>query len=186
MKIALDISQVVYEGTGVARYIEHLVPALIRTGTAHEFILFGASLRRLPRLREFTGRLTREFSNVRAVVYPLPPVLCDVLWNSWHILPIDWLIGKVDIFWSSDWTQPPLRGAIGVTTIHDISILRNPETFSAEIRAVHERKLARSRQLCRAFFCDSEATKADVRDVLHIPADRLHVIYPGLPREGSV
>ncbi len=180
MKIAIDISQVCYEGTGVARYISQLVPALLHVHSAHTFVLFGSSFRQRERLKRFVEPLCADNPRVSSVILPFPPAFWDVLWNRLHLVPIEWIIGNIDVFWSSDWTQPPVSTAVAVTTIHDISILRNPETFSEHIREVHTRKLARSVAKCKAFFCDSEATKKDVHQTLRIPLEQLYVIYPGL------
>lgn len=180
MTIAIDISQVCYEGTGVARYIQFLIPALLRIRTPHTFILFGSSLRQRTKLEQFVQPLCMQYPHVRSVLLPVPPSVLEFIWNTLHIVPIEWILGDIDIFWSSDWTQPPVKKALAVTTIHDISVLRNPETFSRTIRDVHMKKLERSKKVCRAFFCDSESTKKDVQQQLHIPEHQLYVVYPGL------
>ena len=95
-------------------------------------------------------------------------------------MPGTWFIGAVDIFWSSDWTQPPLGSAKGITTIHDITILKSKDVMSKHIQAVHRRKLQRSMTNCSLFLCDSESTKNDVRKLLKIPEEKLRVVYPGL------
>jgi len=46
MRIGIDISQIAYEGTGVAQYVRLITEALIRTHPEHEYVLFGASLRK--------------------------------------------------------------------------------------------------------------------------------------------
>ena len=44
MKIALDISQIAYEGTGVANYTAGLAASLIKYDTANRYLFFGYSL----------------------------------------------------------------------------------------------------------------------------------------------
>ena len=90
MKIGIDISQIVYEGTGISRYVRELVRSLItrdsktsmfslarHSGKESHFILFYKSLGKNPR--------------IRLVVIPLPPTVLDFLWNVLHILPIEFL-----------------------------------------------------------------------------------------------
>ena len=174
MKIGIDISQIVYEGTGVAAYMRAMVDALLKLDKKNEYILFGASLRR----RE----MFKEFVNNRAslISIPIPPTIVSFLWNTLHILPVEWFIGKVDVFWSSDWTQPPLAHARGVTTIHDLIALKFPNETDAGIVATHKRRLQWVKKECQAIFCDSEATKKDVMELLEIPEGRLHVVYPAI------
>lgn len=174
MRIGIDISQIVHEGTGVATYVRRMVDTLLTLDRDNEYVLFGASLRR----RE----IFKKFVNNRAplVVVPIPPTILDILWNVLHVIPIEWFIGKIDVFWSSDWTQPPLIDARAVTTIHDITTLKFPNEMDRRIVAVHKRRLAWVKKECTTIFCDSESTKNDVFDLLGIPEYKLHVIYPGL------
>ncbi len=106
MKIGIDISQIVFEGTGVATYVRNLVYTLVTNDTKNEYILFGSSFRRKNALYEFYNTLPHKHLDL--VVVSIPPTLLDFLWNKLHIMPVEKLIGPVDIFWSSDWTQPPL------------------------------------------------------------------------------
>lgn len=177
MRIGIDISQIVYEGTGVARYVRALVAALVSLDTANEYVLFGASLRRHHVFREFADSLNAP--NVSLKTFPIPPTVLDIMWNVLHIVPIEWLTGPLDMFWSSDWTQPPLVRARGVTTIHDVSPIKFPKEHAANIVAVHKRRLYWAIRECAAFFCDSKATRDDMTRLFHLPSSALHVVYPG-------
>ena len=176
MKIGIDISQIVYEGTGVGNYVRAMVAELIKRDTKNEYILFGSSLRR----RHIFFRSFQTSRRVRLVIVPIPPTVLEFIWNRLHILPIEWLTGPLDVFWSSDWTQPPLSSAKGVTTIHDLSTVRFPESFVGKIVNTQKRRLHHAVAQCAAFFCDSEATKKDAIELLGIPNNKLFVIYPGL------
>lgn len=192
MRIAIDISQIVYEGTGVSTYVRKLVTSLVKQDSENEYVFFGASLRRRNVFTSFVSSLNVTATHVRLVTVPIPPTLLDVVWNRWHIIPVEWFVGPVDIFWSSDWTQPPLLRAKGVTTIHDLSIFRYPEEshnttevdysrgrLAANIVATQKQRLTRAAKVCQAFFCDSEATKRDAKELLGIAGDKLKVVYPG-------
>jgi len=177
MRIGIDISQIVYEGTGVARYVREMVTALAKD-TSYEIVLFGASLRKKDQFEAFFR--TVKGPHVTLVTVSIPPTILDILWNILHIIPITVFTGKLDIFWSSDWTQPPLGGAKGITTIHDVSFLRYPESFDATIVNVQKRRLFWATRECVHFLCDSEATKKDVEKFFHISSTVLSVVYPGV------
>lgn len=179
MRIGVDISQIVHEGTGVGRYVRRLVESLLRLDSQNEYVLFGASLRQRHRFYEFFETIRKGRSNVQLTALPIPPTILELLWNKLQIIPIEWFIGKVDIFWSSDWTQPPLAKAFGITTIHDLSILKYPESFNHQIVAVQKRRLSLAKKTCQMFLCDSQATRQDVIKLLGIEETRLKVIYPG-------
>jgi hypothetical protein len=182
MKIGIDISQIVYEGTGVSRYVKNLVRTLIETDPKNEYVLFGSSFRRRSAIEAYFQSIKEKHTNVSLKLFPFPPTLLDILWNRLHIIPIEWLIGEIDIFWSSDWTQPPLKGAKGMTTIHDVSFLRFPESFPSTILNVQKRRLSRVFKTCKTFLCDSIATKNDVIHFYKVPAEKIIVIYPGVQK----
>src|SRR5258706_14313484 len=108
MKIGIDISQIAYEGTGVGNLTKKLVEHLVEIDKQNEYILFYSSLRRnlKSHISHFKSR-----QNVTIKTFKFPPTILDFLWNRLHILPIEWLIGDVDVFLSSDWTQPPTKQA---------------------------------------------------------------------------
>jgi len=76
MRIGIDISQIVHEGTGVATYVRRIVATLVQTYPEHEYILFGASLRKRNLFFEYLRTLP---TRVRLIAVPIPPTLLDVL-----------------------------------------------------------------------------------------------------------
>lgn len=177
MKVGIDISQIAYQGTGVANYTKNLVKNLLKISAKggpasgrdkkNEYVFFFSSLRRKP----------PKLPHLRA--FKIPPTILEFLWNRLHICPIEWFIGKVDVFFSSDWMQPPTLKAKKVTTIHDLSVWKFPEAFHSKIVAVHKRRMRWVKKECDAIICDSQATKKDVREILKIPERKIKVIYPG-------
>lgn len=180
MRIGIDISQICYEGTGVARYVRELVTSLVEKGSSHNFVLFGSSLRKGNVIRSFYKSLN-TYPNVSLTYIPLPPTVLEFLWNTLHIVPVEWFTGPIDVFWSSDWTQPPLEHSVGVTTIFDMITYRFPQEMDKKIVAVQRRRLSRVTEECSAIFCDSKATAEDVHTLLNIPKEKLSVVYPGAP-----
>jgi len=136
MKIAIDISQIIYD-TGVSTYTKELVKNLLKIDNKNEYLLFGGSLRRLDELNSFTESLKGNF---KTKFFPLPPSAADFLWNRIHFGNIENVIGKIDVIHFSDWAQPPTN-AYSVTTIHDMSPILLPEETHPKIVAVHRRKL---------------------------------------------
>ncbi len=178
MRIGIDISQIVHESTGVATYVRNIVAALVKLDTKNDYVLFGTSLRKRAVFDEFFLSLQKVNKNIRLVTLPIPPTLLEILWNQLHIVPAEWFVGKVDVFWSSDWVQPPLSHARGVTTIHDLIALKFPQETDSRIVSVHKRRLAWVKKECQTILCDSKSTMKDVEALMGIPSGRLRVIYP--------
>lgn len=155
MRIAIDISQIVY-GTGVSIYTENLVRNLLAIDSSNEYRLFAGSLRR-------KEDILRIFPQTK--VFPIPPTLANIIWNRLHVLPIEKLIGQVDIFHTSDWTEPPST-AFKVTTIHDLAPFLYPNLFPKDlIRDIvdtHRSRLALVRREASRIIVPTDATKKDL------------------------
>jgi len=175
MRIGVDISQVVYSGTGVGEYTKRLIINLLKNDTENEYVLFFSSLRR--KLPE--DILKMQSRNVTIRRFFLPPTLLDMLWNRLGIFPIEWFVGEVDVFISSDWTQPSSRSAELVTVVHDLSPLKFPQEHHPKIVNVHKRRLEKVKKLCDMVISDSQATKQDLVKMLGVSESNVKVVYPG-------
>ena len=115
------------------------------------------------------------------------------MWNKLHILPIEWLIGDVDVFITSDWTEPPTIRAKKATIIYDLIVYKYPEEthnrtefnplkfiISPNIVASQKRKLSWVKKESDVVFCISESTKKDAMEILNIEENRLKIMYPGI------
>lgn len=189
MKIGIDVSQTVYEKTGVAMFLLSLLEHMIAIDTQNEYILFFSSLR-----GSVPARLSQlaTYPHVTLKQYKIPPSLLDLLWNRLHVVPMETFIGDVDVFMSSDWTQPPSR-AKKVTILYDLIVLLYPQEthnqwqFSLKsllvapnIVASQKRRLRWVKKECDMVFCISKATKEDAKKLLGIEENQLTVIYPGV------
>jgi glycosyltransferase involved in cell wall biosynthesis len=203
MRIGIDISQMAYEGTGVANFVKNLVETLITQDRDNDYILFYSSFRKgLPFSKLWSSgsqiKINSQYlrsgkGSIQIAQFKLPPSLLDLLWNRWHILPIEKFIGDVDIFISSDWTQPPTRKAKKVTILYDLIVYKFPEEthnqwqfnlknllISPNIVVAQKRRLAWVKKECDKIICISESTKKDAMHILKIPEKKLSVVYPGI------
>ena len=93
-----------------------------------------------------------------------------------HIFPVENLIGNVDVFHSSDWTQPPSK-AKRVTTIHDLVVYKYPQSSHPKIIAAQKRRLEWVKKECDLIIAVSQSTKKDIIEILKIPEEKIRVIY---------
>lgn len=177
MRIGIDISQLAYPNTGVANYLTGLVSSLLKNDNDNEYVLFFSSLRRNFKLEIFNFRLN---SKVKIKKFRIPLKLLDLVWNKLHIIPIEKLIGDVDLFITSDWTEPPTRKAKKATIIYDLIVYKHPEETEQKIITTQKRKLKWVKKESDIVFCISESTKDDVSNILNIPSNKLKVVYPGI------
>lgn len=170
MKIGIDASPIIYE-TGVSWYTRNLVEALLAIDDKNEYVLFGYSLRKRSFFRKVFAKEVKTF--------PFPPTLMDLVWNHLHIVPIERLIGNLDVFHSSDWTQPP-SSAFKVTTIHDLVPLRFPEISHPRIVSAHKARLKWVKKEVDRIIAVSEFTKHEIVELLDISPERI-VVIPEAP-----
>lgn len=178
MKIGIDISQLAFPGTGVANYLTQLVLEMTKQDTENQYVLFFSSLRRTLPTEFFREITTRK--NVQVKQFRLPPRALDTLWNKLHKVSIETFIGDVDIFMSSDWTEPPVKKAKKVTILYDLIVYKYPEETAEIIIQTQKRKLSWTKKEVDMVFCISEATKQDAIEILNVDHTKLSVIYPGL------
>ncbi|MFC1653808.1 glycosyltransferase family 4 protein [Patescibacteria group bacterium] len=181
MRIGIDISSIIY-GTGVSKYTNNLVKALVRNFPEEEFVFYGGSLRNNKLLNSFSKSVDR---NVESSINPIPPKLQSILFNKLHI-PIEIFLKKVDIFHSWDWYTPGSNKASLVTTIHDLTSIKYPQDTNPEITAQHKRSLQWVKKEAKAIIAVSEATKKDAIELLGIDEQKIHVIYEALPEEQKI
>lgn len=175
MKIAIDISQIVYEGSGVSRYLNFLIKGLLQYDQKNKYTFFFSSLRK--KIDKSLEKKIKEKNQLKK--FPFPPTILDFLWNRLHVFPIENLIGNNDIFFSSDWTEPPTK-SFKITTIHDLVYLKFPQTMTEKIINVQKRRLKWVKKESNLIIADSKTTKKDIINLLKIPSKKIEVVYPAV------
>lgn len=177
MKIAIDISQIAYVGTGVARYTQMLVESILEFDTTNEYTFFFSSLRsKLP--ADIEQKILQKH---RLTKRKLPPTLLNIMWNRFHIVSINQLIKTHDVFISSDWTQPPVQKPMkSVTVVHDLVYLKYPDTVHSTILATQKKRMHWVQKDVDMIIADSHSTKQDLIDLVGIDKDKINVVYPAV------
>lgn len=177
MRLAVDFTAGVRQYGGVGRYTRSLVHALAeeigeqaqRGGERHQITLLWAGP---PRVAPPVG-----WPHTRTVRLPLPERVTTILWQRLRLpLPADLLAGTADVFYSPDFTLPPLATARAVVTVHDLSYLTHPETHFPPLRRFLERAVPRALQRATLVLADSEHTKRDLTERLGVPPGKIAVV----------
>lgn len=181
MRIGIDYTSAVWQGAGIGRYTRELVRAVVAQGHAYEYVLFYAAcgLTEQHFLKDM-HRLQADFPYVRAAPIPLSPRRLTQLWQRLRVpLPVEVFTGRLDVLHAPDFVVPPTR-APALLTIHDLSFLIYPQFAVPSM--VRYLSIAVPRSLTRAamVLADSEATRQDLARLLHMPPERVTVVYPGV------
>lgn len=178
MKIGIDVSQIVY-GTGVSFYTSSLVENLLKIDKTNEYRLLAGTLRQSDFFKNYFTSL-EDFKNAKGKIALFPPSLADLFSNRLHLLPVESFLGKIDVFHSSDWSQPPTKAA-RITTIHDFGFLKFPATAHPKIKSVMARRLKWVKKEADMIIAISESTKKDIMEILNIPEQKIKVVYEAAP-----
>lgn len=179
MKIAIDISQIAFNGTGVADYTRNLVLNLVDKDQENEYLLFGFSYGRIHVLDDFFGKVRVINPKVRANFYKIPLKAVSFLWNDLHRIKIDFFLKDIDIYFASDWIQAP-SSAKKLTTVHDLVVYKYPQTSHPDIISTQKKRLSWVRKECDVILADSFSTKNDLITILKCVAEKIEVVYPGV------
>lgn len=182
LTVAIDITPALY-GRGVSRYTTNLVRGLLKRPNMR-LTLYGSALRGHKQLSDIAASLKAESSTkADVVIQAYPPALTNFLWNTLTFPKVRTSLPKVQVFHSWDWIQPPDKDLPLVSTIHDLAMLKFPETAHPKLLAMHKRSWKILKERKAQIIAVSRATKRDIIELLDIPAERIHVIHEALPDE---
>jgi glycosyltransferase involved in cell wall biosynthesis len=162
MIITIDISQSVYQ-TGVSRYTKELVRNLLKLNTQgkYKYKLFAGVMRQKQAVLEFFQELDAEKLHYTPYIKFFSPRAADLVWNKFHIFPIENFVGRTDIMHTSNWAQPPAKAKI-ITTVHDLTPIIMPQHHGPKIIQNFKRNLKWAQKEAQTIICDSYATQKDL------------------------
>jgi glycosyltransferase involved in cell wall biosynthesis len=175
MRIGIDYTAAVRQGAGIGRYTRNLIRALSKLDDRNSYVLFvaggwgqGDGLGGWP-------------PNFRLRSVPVSDRWMNILWQRLRLpLPIQWIVGRLDLFHSPDFVLPPLGRTPAILTVHDLSFLQVPEHFVPSFRAYLEQAVPRAVRRAALILADSKSTKHDLGELLHVSQERIEVLYPGV------
>src|SRR5207302_5354877 len=150
MRVGLDVTPLVLTKAGVARH-----DAGLRSGVRREPVL---ALRRY----SFAGH-GRAFVPVRDL--------------GWYLAALSAKARRdgVDVLHCPS-QRAPVRSSVPlVVTIHDLAVLRHPETFNRWTRAYSRALLPRIARAAARVIAVSEFTRRELVDLLDVPEDKVRV-----------
>jgi glycosyltransferase involved in cell wall biosynthesis len=151
MRVALDVTPLALTKAGVARHIAGLL-----SGLEDEPDL---------ELRRYSfgghGRATRPTRDV-----------------GWYLgaLPAKARRDRVDVLHCPSQRAPVYSSVPLVVTIHDLAVLRHPETFNRWTRTYSRALLPRVARAAQRVITVSEFTRGELHELLDVPEDKVRVI----------
>jgi len=178
MRIAFDVSPLSHPLAGIGNYIRGSLSGVVEAaGGKHEVVAFAPTS--LRGRRSIPAALEGIPVELRLRTLPYSHAF-RMAWSRRGRPPVERFVGPIDVLHFSDWMYPPQAAGVRATTIHDLVPLRFPELVTARTREMHGEKYANAAATCDVVFTNSEATAADVVELLGIPRDLVRAAPPGL------
>ena len=178
-RIGIDITSAISQGAGIGRYTRELVKAVLMERKDDQFMLFSA---KQPR----GGQVEIPFlSSPSNVVYKEIPINERWLHRIWYRLKVPLSVqnftGRLDLFHSPDFVLPPIgKKTPTLLTIHDLSFIHFPETFTPALVTYLNRIVPWSIERATHILADSQATKDDLAAHWNVPREKVSVLYLGV------
>ena len=156
MRVAIDVSPLAQTRAGTARYLRGLLPALEALGDVDVVPV------------AFRGS-TRAATVVR-----------DSFWYPAG-LPLGLRRERVDVLHCPTFRAPTRSPAPLVVTVHDLAVLRHPESFNRWTRSYSRVAVPRVVRAADRVIAVSEFTRRELEDRLAVRAAKIRVIPHGVP-----
>ncbi len=184
MHIAIDYTAAARQGAGIGRYARELITAILAAETPHRYTLMVA-VGGLGVAWDAEKRHLRQAAGATPLAFRELPITDDWMARLWQRarlpLPADLITGRADLFYSPDFVLPPLRRSTrALLTVHDLSFLRHAETFPPALRAYLTAAVPRSVARSDLILADSEATRRDLMELLHVRPEAVATLYGGI------
>lgn len=170
MKIGIDIRQLstLDNKAGLYQYTYNLVSNLLSVDHSNSYTLLSS-------LRGFQGdeRIKSNF------ILRTSGRLSGLFLNKLSI-PVECLMGRLDIFHGPCFFVPYSLRCKSVVTIHDLMVLRHPEFLKPEWVVSIRKEISASVRRSDAVIAVSSFTKKEIMELLNIPEERIRVIHNGV------
>jgi len=169
MKVAIDARPLVEQPSGVGVYTRNLVTGLARRGVED---------------------LVHLVSNRPVVLPPALPPRCRVhdqrrrVGNWWLQTGCPRLLRRerVDVFHGTNFLAPLVAPCPTVVTVHDLSSFLMPRTHAWRNNLI-QRLLPTVIRRAALVIAISRRTKEDLCQILHVPEDKIRLVYNGIGEE---
>ncbi len=181
MKVILNVDAITGPLTGIGNYAMQLACGIPKHSSIKEFKLY--SSHRWIKDADHALKANQALATIRKNIPLKGPALRLYTWqkNLWFknkSKPFD----SDYILHSPNYLLLPFEGPC-ISTIHDLSFLRYPETHPKERVDLLEKELPKTIDQANVIITDSEFIKQEVHDMLSVPLDKIKVVPLGVSDE---
>ncbi|MGB8646288.1 MAG: glycosyltransferase family 1 protein [Anaerolineae bacterium] len=182
MRVGIDYTAAARQRAGIGRYTRGLIHALAALDRDNRYTLFvPRDARYIAPGAQAVERAEDFPSNFQLVRAPLDERTLARLWQRLALpLPVEFFVGRCEVWYSPDFVLPPTRAHKKILTVHDLSFKRVPETAVPNLKWYLEGAVPRAVRRADLILADSEATRNDLIELFSAPANRVQKLYSGV------
>jgi glycosyltransferase involved in cell wall biosynthesis len=180
LRVGFNATPLLSPLTGIGNYIVHLGAALAASGEVDAYSFYGYRWRHEPPLVPASGPRGRKGQRMRDLIKPLVPFKRELRQAQQQMLFARGLRRHAIALYHEPNYIPIRYDVPVVTTIHDLSWLRYPETHPADRIRWLERALPRALADTAAVLVDSEFVRQELLTTFSIGPARVHTVYLGV------
>ena len=176
MSIVFDVTPVALHRGGIGRYTGELLERLMKGRWAGELVC-----------PEWGGAAGAESPSGWIAVAPVRRLAPTLRLHRLRLLAASMMERPDDAYWGDprllhvpDSYAPPLRSAISVITMHDLSYRLVPQCHTFAYRSFLAAVVPASVRRAAVVLADSMATRDDMVRLLGVPTGHIRVVYPGV------
>ena len=174
IRIGIDISRTVGEATGVGYYAKNLVHALAKVDSENDYLLYGIFYDCYP--KSWKKATIPTSPHFRLHQKNSLSWLVRRRWEKGRRYK-EKLLGGIDLLHSTAYTMPLVSHLKVIVTIHDLSCFVYPQYHSEANYQFVTRNVHQAARRASFIIADSESTKQEIIRFLHVPDEKMEVIY---------
>ena len=179
MRIGMNALFFRFPSTGSGQYMTHLLNALVEVDGENEYVLLSPD--DAPPNRENNSRFTYQKTPVPNFVRRRATAE-KLVWEQFTA-PAAARKAKVDLYHVPYFAPPYFSRVPSIITIHDVIPLRLPVYRTSPRMRAYLQLVARAAHKASLIITVSQHAKQDMMDALHVPAERIRVIYEAAGEE---
>ena len=177
-RIGVDVTSALTQGGGIGRYTRELIQAVAEQDPHNQYQLFSAKLVTDPPVADPLP-IAPNFE------YKAAPLNERWLYRLWYRarmpLPVQAVLGGLDLFHSPDFVLPPVLGNIPtLLTVHDLSFVHFADVYVPSLVSYLNKVVPWSVRRATHILADSEATKRDLVEIYDVSAEKITTLYAGV------
>jgi len=174
MRIGIEANAYYKNLVGSGVYARNIINIWRKEKTNKEIVLFANKRRSEMDLVKKKNILARLLNGIR-----------DILWIQ-IVLPTMLKKNKIDILFCPAFVSPIFSTCPTIVTIHDMGLLRYPETCDKLSRFYFRTLLFLTKKRINMILTDSDFSKNEISRLLKVPLQKIEVIYAGCDKKFKI